>query len=174
MNDQLPSHARVIVIGGGVMGCSTLYHLVKLGVGDAVLLERERLTCGTTWHSAAQVRQLRSTNNLTQLIRYSTELYSSLESETGQSTGWIETGSLSIATNADRLTHIRRQASLAKLFGVETHELSPAEAAEMLAVPIGTVMSRLSRARQMMKKALLRSAVVKPQTENVVRLNIKR
>jgi 4-methylaminobutanoate oxidase (formaldehyde-forming) len=131
MNDQLPSHARVIVIGGGIMGCSALYHLAKLGVRECVLLERKQLTCGTTWHSAAQVRQLRSTNNLTQLIRYSTELYSTLEQETGQSTGWIRTGSLSIATNADRLTHIRRQASLAKVFGVETHELSPAQAAEL-------------------------------------------
>lgn len=131
LNDAFPTGARVVVIGGGVMGCSTLYHLAKLGVGDAVLLEREKLTCGTTWHSAAQVRQLRSTNNLTQLIRYSAELYASLEAETGQSTGWIQTGSLSIATTADRLTHIRRQASLAKLFGVETHELSAPEAAEL-------------------------------------------
>ena len=113
------------------MGCSTLYHLAALGVRDLILLERGKLTCGTTWHSAAQVRQLRSTNNLTQLIRYSTELYASLEKETGQSTGWTRTGSLSIATNADRLTHIRRQASLAKLFGVETHELSAAEAAQL-------------------------------------------
>lgn len=129
MPGTLPTHVRVVVIGGGVMGCSTLYHLAKLGVADAVLLERERLTCGTTWHSAAQVRQLRSTNNLTQLIRYSAELYASLEAETDQSTGWIRTGSLSIATNPDRLTHIRRQASLGKLFGVETHELSATEAA---------------------------------------------
>ncbi len=113
------------------MGCSTLYHLAVLGVRDLILLERGKLTCGTTWHSAAQVRQLRSTNNLTQLIRHSTELYASLEAETGQSTGWIRTGSLSIATNADRLTHIRRQVSLAKLFGVETHELSAAEATEL-------------------------------------------
>jgi 4-methylaminobutanoate oxidase (formaldehyde-forming) len=131
MTDSLPVDARVVVIGGGVMGCSTLYHLAKLGVRDLILLERKKLTCGTTWHSAAQVRQLRSTNNLTQLIRYSTELYASLEEETGQSTGWTRTGSLSIATNADRLKHIRHQASLATVFGVETHELSPAQAAEL-------------------------------------------
>ena len=108
MSDSLPPHARVVVIGGGIMGCSTLCHLAVLGVRDLILLERSKLTCGTTWHSAAQVRQLRSTNNLTQLIRHSTELYASLEQDTGQSTGWIRTGSLSIATNADRLTHIRR------------------------------------------------------------------
>jgi 4-methylaminobutanoate oxidase (formaldehyde-forming) len=131
MTDSLPVDARVVVIGGGVMGCSTLYHLAKLGVRDLILLERKKLTCGTTWHSAAQVRQLRSTNNLTQLIRYSTELYASLEEETGQSTGWTRTGSLSIATNADRLKHIRHQASLATVFGVETHELSPAQAADL-------------------------------------------
>jgi glycine cleavage system aminomethyltransferase T/glycine/D-amino acid oxidase-like deaminating enzyme len=131
MPESLPEHTSVVVIGGGVMGCSTLYHLAKLGVGDVILLERKKLTSGTTWHSAAQVRQLRSTNNLTQLIRYSTELYASLQAETGQSTGWTRTGSLSIATNADRLTHIRHQASLAKLFGVETHELSGAQAREL-------------------------------------------
>jgi 4-methylaminobutanoate oxidase (formaldehyde-forming) len=131
MAEVLPSDTGVIVIGGGIMGCSTLYHLAGLGVRDAILLERKQLTCGTTWHSAAQVRQLRSTNNLTRLIRYSTELYASLEQETGQSTGWAKTGSLSIATNTDRLTHIRRQASLAKVFGVETHELSATEAAEL-------------------------------------------
>jgi len=82
----LPEHAAVVVIGGGVMGCSTLYHLAKSGVGDAILLERNQLTSGTTWHSAAQVRALRSTRNMTELIRYSIDLYSELESETGQAT----------------------------------------------------------------------------------------
>jgi 4-methylaminobutanoate oxidase (formaldehyde-forming) len=78
-NMPLPSHASVVVIGGGVMGCSTLYHLIKGGASDAVLLERNKLTSGTTWHSAAQVRALRSSRNLTDLIRYSIELYKSLE-----------------------------------------------------------------------------------------------
>ena len=96
---DLPSHASVVVIGGGIMGCSTLYHLAKLGVGDAVLLERNQLTSGTTWHSAAQVRALRSSRNLTDLIKYSIRLYGELEAETGQATGWINKGSLSIATN---------------------------------------------------------------------------
>lgn len=84
----LPERASVVVIGGGVMGCSVLYHLVKEGVGDAILLERNSIASGTTWHSAAQVRALRSSQNLTRLIRYSINLYASLEEETGQSTGW--------------------------------------------------------------------------------------
>ncbi len=112
------------------MGCSTLYHLAKEGVGDAVLVERNQLTSGTTWHSAAQVRALRSTRNLTDLIRYSVSLYSSLEEETGQATGWINKGSLSIATNQERLTHIRRQEALAHLFGVPAQSISPEEALE--------------------------------------------
>jgi glycine/D-amino acid oxidase-like deaminating enzyme len=112
------------------MGSSTLYHLAKSGVGDAILLERNKLTSGTTWHSAAQVRALRSTRNLTDLIRYSVSLYAQLESETSQATGWINKGSLSIATSPDRLTHIRRQESLAKLFGVRANSISAGEAKE--------------------------------------------
>ncbi len=131
MNSQtLPTHASVIVIGGGIMGCSTLYHLAKSGVGDALLLERNQLTSGTTWHSAAQVRALRSSRNLTNLIKYSAKLYASLEAETGQATGWINKGSVSIATNQDRLTHIRRQESLARCFDVPVKFISPGEAKE--------------------------------------------
>jgi len=132
MNNQsaLPAHASVVVIGGGVMGCSTLYHLAKSGVNDAILLERNQLTSGTTWHSAAQVRALRSSKNLTDLIKYSVSLYSSLEEETGQSTGWINKGSLSIATNSDRLTFIKRQEALAHLYGVEAESISTDEAQE--------------------------------------------
>ena len=127
---QLPSHASVVVIGGGIMGCSALYHLTKEKVSDAVLLERNQLTSGTTWHSAAQVRALRSTQNLTDLIRYSVDLYSRLEEETGQMTGWMNTGSISIATNQDRLIHIKRQEALAHLFGVQAQSISPGEAKE--------------------------------------------
>ena len=126
----LPSHASVVVIGGGVMGCSTLYHLAEAGVSDAILLERNRLTSGTTWHSAAQVRALRSTRNLTDLIRYSVSLYAKLEEETDQATGWISKGSLSIATSEDRLVHIRRQEALAQLFGVRARSVSVGEAKE--------------------------------------------
>lgn len=127
---SLPAHASVVVIGGGVMGCSTLYHLAKQGVGDAILLERNRLTSGTTWHSAAQVRALRSSRNLTDLIRYSVDLYGELETETGQATGWINKGSLSIATTEDRLTHIKRQEALAHAYGVRAQSISLGEAKE--------------------------------------------
>ncbi len=128
--DPLPSHASVVVIGGGIMGCSTLYHLARMGVGDAVLVERNRLTSGTTWHSAAQVRALRHSRNLTRMIQYSVDLYSRLEQETGQSVGWIQKGSLSIATTPDRLVHIKRQEALAQAFGVSAHALSVGEAQE--------------------------------------------
>ena len=95
-SDKLPSDADIVVIGGGVTGCSVAYHLAKLSGGRkrVVLVERDKLTSGTTWHSAAQVRQLRSSENLTRLIQYSTELYTALEKETGQSTGWLQTGSI--------------------------------------------------------------------------------
>ncbi|MGV0036737.1 MAG: FAD-dependent oxidoreductase [Candidatus Azotimanducaceae bacterium WSBS_2022_MAG_OTU7] len=128
--NELPPHASVVVIGGGVMGCSTLYHLAKSGVSDAVLIERNKLTSGTTWHSAAQVRALRSTQNLTNLIRYSVDLYSTLEAETGQSTGWINKGSLSIASNQERWTQIRRQEALAHLFGIRANSITVDEAKE--------------------------------------------
>ncbi|MDX8535951.1 FAD-dependent oxidoreductase [Mesorhizobium sp. VK25A] len=132
INEAVPSDADVVVIGGGVMGCSIAYHLAKLSGGTKriVLLERDKLTSGTTWHSAAQVRQLRSTENLTRLIQYSTELYAALETETGQSTGWLQTGSISIATNPDRLTHIRRQAALSEAFGITAHEIKAREVTE--------------------------------------------
>ena len=121
----------MVVIGGGIIGCSTAYHLAKLGKRDVVLVERSKLGCGTTWHSAAMVRQLRSTNSLTQLAKYSSQLYQSLEAETGQSTGWMSCGSLSIATTPDRLTHIRRQASLAACLGIEVHEVDRAKVADL-------------------------------------------
>ncbi|WP_371227992.1 GcvT family protein [Roseovarius sp. 2305UL8-3] len=130
MAHSLPSHASVVVIGGGIMGCSTLYHLAKMGVSDAILLERNKLTSGTTWHSAAQVRALRHSQNLTRMIQYSVDLYSQLEQETGQNVGWIQKGSLSIATSEGRLTHIQRQEALAHAYGVEAYSISTGEATE--------------------------------------------
>jgi 4-methylaminobutanoate oxidase (formaldehyde-forming) len=127
---DFPSNASVVVIGGGVMGCSTLYHLAREGVTDAVLLEKNQLTSGTTWHSAAQVRALRSTRNMTELAKYSISLYPALEAETGQQTGWINRGSLSIATTPNRVTHVRRQEALAHLFGVSAEWIGPEEAGE--------------------------------------------
>ena len=130
MSTKLPKQSKIVIIGGGIMGCSTAYHLLKNGCRDVILLERTKLTSGTTWHSAAQVRQLRSTESLTRLVQNSVALYSSLEAETGQATGWKQTGSLSIATNPDRLTHIRRQASLSQAFGIGAEEISVSNAAE--------------------------------------------
>ena len=127
-NQSLPSHDSVVVIGGGAIGCSTLYHLAKYGISDVVLLEKDKISSGTTWHSAAQVRALRSSRNLTELIKYSIRLYKNLEIETGQSIGWINKGSLSIACNEDRLIHIKRQENLAKLFGIKTDFITPEEA----------------------------------------------
>lgn len=127
---DLPAHSSVVVIGGGIMGCSTLYHLAQMGVGDAILLERNQLTSGTTWHSAAQVRALRHSQNLTRMIQYSVDLYGQLEQETGQSVGWIQKGSLSIATTPDRLVHIKRQEALAHAYGIEATSISTEEALE--------------------------------------------
>src|ERR1022692_4211443 len=98
----IPSQASVVIIGGGVAGCSIAYHLTKLGVRDVVLLERRQLTCGTTWHAAGLVGQLRATRNLTELAKYTAELYGSLEAETGQATGFRQNGSVSVAKSAAR------------------------------------------------------------------------
>ncbi|OJU50935.1 MAG: hypothetical protein BGO03_01360 [Mesorhizobium sp. 61-13] len=131
MSKSLPKEASVVVIGGGIIGCSTAYHLAKYGKRDVVLIERSKLTSGTTWHSAAMVRQLRSTVALTTLARYSVELYSSLGAETGLESGWKQCGSLSIATSQDRLEHIRRQATLANYFGIDAMEVSPDKVREL-------------------------------------------
>src|ERR1700675_4817731 len=114
MTKPLPSHAEIVIIGGGVVGASIAYHLTKLGKRDVVLLERRRLTCGTTWHAAGLVGQLRATANLTKLAQYTTSLYSGLEVETGQATGFLQRGSISVATHAERLEELRRGASMAK------------------------------------------------------------
>lgn len=124
---MLPTTAEIVIIGGGIIGCSTAYHLAKLGKRDVVVLERSKLGSGTTWHSAAMVRTLRSTPSLTDLTRYSVELYKSLEAETGMASGWIGCGSIIVATNQDRLTQIRRQASLARAMNIQVEELSPEE-----------------------------------------------
>lgn len=129
--DSLPARASVVVIGGGIMGCSTLYHLARLGARDAVLVERNRLTSGSTWHSAAQVRALRSSRNLTRMILHSIDLYARLEAETSQATGWIQKGALSIATTPDRLIHIRRQEALAHAFGVDAEFVTAAQAGDI-------------------------------------------
>ncbi|TVQ52831.1 MAG: FAD-dependent oxidoreductase [Rhodobacteraceae bacterium] len=123
----LPSQARAVIIGGGVVGCSVAYHLTKLGWRDVVLLERKRLTCGTTWHAAGLIGQLRATANMTRLAKYSADLYTALENETGVATGFRQVGSISAALTGERLEELRRGASMARAFGVPVEELSPAD-----------------------------------------------
>ncbi|MGZ8254285.1 MAG: GcvT family protein [Burkholderiaceae bacterium] len=123
-----PSAARIVIIGGGIMGCSVAYHLSQLGEKDVVLLEQGRLTSGTTWHAAGLVGQLRAHESMTRLIRYSTDLYSNLERETGLSTGWKRCGSLAIARTADRMVQLKRTAAVAKAYGVTCDVIGPGEA----------------------------------------------
>jgi 4-methylaminobutanoate oxidase (formaldehyde-forming) len=123
--------ARVIVVGGGIVGCSVAYHLTRLGWTDVLLLERKKLTCGTTWHAAGLVGQLRATLNLTKLARYTAELYAGLEAETGQATGFKRTGSVSIASTPARFEELRRGASMAKTFGLDVEVISPAQVREL-------------------------------------------
>ena len=125
---EIPDQARVVIIGGGIVGASVAYHLGQLGVSDAVLLERDRYTCGTTWHAAGLVGQLRATENLTRLCRYSLELYSRLEAETGQATGFRQPGALAVATTEERFVELRRTAAVADHLGVDAHVLTPSEA----------------------------------------------
>jgi 4-methylaminobutanoate oxidase (formaldehyde-forming) len=131
LNDALPSHAKVVIVGGGIVGCSVAYHLTKLGIKDVVLLERKTLTSGTTWHAAGLVGQLRATQNMTRLAQYTTNLFASLEKETGQATGFQMNGSLSIANNLERFEELKRGASMAKVFGLEVEIITPQEAAKM-------------------------------------------
>ncbi|MAO25738.1 MAG: FAD-dependent oxidoreductase [Roseovarius sp.] len=127
---SLPTQARVVIIGGGVVGCSVAYHLAKLGWKDVVLLERKQLTSGTTWHAAGLIGQLRASQNMTKLARYSAELYKGLEAETGVATGLRQGGSVSAALTDERLEELYRQAAMARAFGVPVEELSPKEVKE--------------------------------------------
>ena len=124
---KLPSHARAVIIGGGVVGCSVAYHLAKLGWKDVVLLERKQLTCGTTWHAAGLIAQLRATQNMTKLAKYSQSLYTNLEAETGVATGFKQNGSITVALTDARMEELRRGAAMARAFGVEIEEISPSD-----------------------------------------------
>ncbi len=118
----------MVIIGGGIIGCSIAYHLTQIGVTDVILLERKQLTCGTTWHAAGLVGQLRASQNMTRLAQYSTELFSSLASETGQETGYRHTGSMTLALNDERLQELSRQATMARAFGVACEVISANDA----------------------------------------------
>ncbi len=128
---ELPSHARVVIIGGGVGGCSIAYHLTRMGWKDVVILERHELTAGSTWHSAGLVGQLRSDANLTRMMQYSTELYGRLKDETGQDTGWRQVGGLRLAASPERMQDLKRLVGMARSFGMPLELVSPQEAYAM-------------------------------------------
>jgi len=130
MSPKLPANATVLIIGGGIAGCSIAYHLTKLGIRDVVLVERKQLTCGTTWHAAGLVGQLRATRTLTELAQYTSALYGSLEAETGQATGFRQHGAVSVATNSARLEELKRGASMGKNFGLAVEVLSAGQIKE--------------------------------------------
>jgi len=129
MND-IPSRADVVIIGGGIIGASIAYHLTKIGITDVVLLERRQLTCGTTWHAAGLVPQLRATRTLTELAKYTSELLHLLEAETGQATGFKQNGSVAVALSPARLEEFKRTGAMGRAFGVQVDFLSPAEVLE--------------------------------------------
>lgn len=127
MTANLPERVDVVIVGGGAVGCSIAYHLTKIGITDVLLLERRQLTCGTTWHAAGLVGQLRATRNLTELAKYTSELFAGLEAETGQATGFRQNGSLALALHDERFEELKRGASMARNFGLEVEVVGPAE-----------------------------------------------
>ncbi len=124
---NIPAHARVVIIGGGVIGCSVAYHLAKMGWNDVLLFERKRLTSGTTWHAAGLIGQLRASSNMTKLAKYTADLYAKIEEETGVATGYRQCGSISVALTDERREELLRSASMARTFGVPVEEISPSE-----------------------------------------------
>ena len=130
MAKELPSQARVVIVGGGVIGCSIAYHLAKLGWKDVVLLEQNALAGGTTWHAAGLIGRLRTTNSMTKINKYSAELYASLEKETGHSVGWKQVGSLIVGRSQERMQQLHRTAAMAEWFGVEVQIIEPRVALE--------------------------------------------
>ena len=128
MRKPLPTHAQVVIIGGGIIGCSVAYHLTKCGWKDVVLLERKVLTCGTTWAAAGLCAQLRATRALTMMALYGTELYAKLEEETGQHTGYKTLGSILVARTEARKQEYRRNAAMGRSFGIEMEEIDFDEA----------------------------------------------
>ena len=131
MTEKPPEQAQVVIIWGGVIGCSVAYHLTQAGWTDVVLLERKSLTSGTTWHAAGLIGQLRATLNMTRLAQYTTEVLLSLEEETGQATGYKQNGALVVTATEERFTELRRSASMGQCFGLEVQVLTPDEAGEL-------------------------------------------
>ncbi len=130
----LPTQARVVIVGGGIAGCSTAYHLTQLGINDVLLLEQGKLTCGTTWHAAGLVGQMRPNRNMTAMSKYGIELYGTLEAETGLATGWKQCGSVNVARTPERWQVFKKQAASARSFGVEMQLITPREAGDLFPV----------------------------------------
>jgi 4-methylaminobutanoate oxidase (formaldehyde-forming) len=126
----IPSQARIVIVGGGIAGCSTAYHLSLLGERDVLVLEQGRLTCGTTWHAAGLIGQMRPNRTMTAMSKYGIELYSKLEAETGLATGWRQCGSVNVARTPERMQTYRKQVALARSFGVEVELITPREVGE--------------------------------------------
>src|ERR1700704_5411962 len=124
----LPPRARVVIIGGGVIGTSVAYHLTELGWADVLLLEQGQLSCGTTWHAAGLVGQLRASEAGTRLVQYSTQLYERLEGETGQGTGFRRCGGVTVARSADRMAALRRTVATAAAYQLDCELISPQQA----------------------------------------------
>lgn len=131
MSTPFPQQTRVVIIGGGIIGCSVAYHLTRLGWTDVILLEQGQLSCGTTWHAAGLVGQLRAQESMTKLIRYSTALYAELEADTGLATGWKQCGSLSVARTGERMTQLKRTAAVARAYGVACEVIGAREAGDL-------------------------------------------
>ena len=127
MSPALPATAQVVIIGGGAVGCSLAYHLAELGWQDIVLVERKRLTSGTTWHAAGLIGQLRASQNMTKLAQYSATFFGRLQDEMGHPIGFKRHGSLSLAGNRERLEELHRGASMARVFGLEVRPVTPEE-----------------------------------------------
>src|SRR5437762_8884804 len=130
VNATPTTETKVVIVGGGIAGCSVAYHLAKLGWNNVVLLEQNQLAGGTTWHAAGLVGRLRTTNSMPRINKYSAELYAGLERETGHSVGWKQVGSLIVARSQDRMTQLRRTAAMSEWFGVEVQLISPEAARE--------------------------------------------
>ncbi len=128
---SLPTQARIVIIGGGIIGCSIAYHLTTMGETDVVLLEQHQLTDGATWHAAGLVGQLRSSRNTTRMLEHSVELYGRLEAETGQAVDWHQVGSLRLACSPERVMELRRLTTMAKSFGLPMEIITPAAAQEL-------------------------------------------
>ena len=128
---ELPQRARVVIIGGGVIGTSVAYHLATAGCRDVLLLEQGQLSCGTTWHAAGLVGQLRASESGTRLVQYSTELYSRLATEVGQDTGFVRCGGVIVARTPERMVQLRRTAAAAEAYGLKCEIITPQQAAEL-------------------------------------------